>query len=45
MDEFRNGVLKKFSGALADYEVGDKLMTRDIEIYIAIAKRKSRELQ
>jgi tetratricopeptide (TPR) repeat protein len=34
----------KFSNAIADYEQSNKLMTRgDIEIYIAMAKRKERD--
>ena len=36
----------KFSKAIADYQQSNKLMTRgDIEIYIAMAKRKKRELR
>jgi tetratricopeptide (TPR) repeat protein len=37
---------RKFPKAVADYEVSKKLMTRgDIDIYIAMARRKARELR
>jgi len=43
---FLNEQTKKFTKALVDYEVSSRLMTRDdIEIYIAMAKRKARELR